>query len=245
MNGAAIGVVFRRELGAYLRSPMGYIVAASVLLLNGLLFYAQALGPEAGERLSGLVLAGFFYNASGLASIAAVVLSIRLLAEERQSGTLLLLDTSPIRDSEIVLGKFLSAVVFLGAITLISIYMPLLILVHGKIALGHIVIGYLGLVLLGSSVISIGLFASALTRHILVAAATASVITGGLFLFWPLSQVVGSPFSRVLAAFAIHGRHFNGFISGIFYLRDAFFYLALTYFFLLAATKAMEARRWE
>lgn len=241
----ATGIIFRREFRAYIRSPMGYIVAAVVLLLNGILFYAQALGPEAGERLSGQVLARFLYNASGLTAIAAVALSIRLIAEERQAGTQLLLDTSPVRDWEIVAGKFLSALAFLSAINVATLYMPLLILVNGKIAVGHIVIGYLGLTFIGGAVLSIGIFATALTRHQLVAAAVSSVITGTLFLLWSLSQIVGPPLSRVFAALAIHGRHWSGFGSGLFHLRDVVYYLALTYFFLYAATKVMEAKRWE
>ena len=242
---SATAIIFRRELQAYFRSPMGYIVAAVVLLLDGVIFYATALGPDAGERLSGTVLAGFFYNASGLTAVAAVALSIRLIAEERQTGTQLLLDTSPVRDWEIVLGKFLSALAFLSAITLATLYIPLLILVNGKIAVGHILIGYLGLILLGAAVLSIGMFATALTRHQLVAAAVAAVITGVMFLLWELSQIVGPPLSRVFAAMAIHGRHFAGFLSGLLHLRDVVYYLALTYFFLFAATKVMEAKRWE
>ncbi len=241
----ATGVIMQRELGAYLRSPMGYIVAAAVLLLNGLLFYAQALGPDAGQRLSGQVLEAFLYNASGLTAIAAVALSIRLIAEERQRGTQLLLDTSPVRDREIVLGKFLSALVFLSAINAATIYMPLLILVNGRIALGHILVGYLGLTLIGAAVLSIGVFATAMTRHQLVALAIASVISGILFMLWQLSQIVGAPLSRVFAALAIHGRHWAGFQAGLLHLRDIVYYVALTYFFLYAATKVMEAKRWE
>ncbi|MDE2981630.1 MAG: ABC transporter permease subunit [Gemmatimonadota bacterium] len=241
----ATGIIFRREFGAYVRSPMGYIVAAVVLLLDGILFYALALGPRTGELLSGEVLMRFFYYASGLTAIAAVALSIRLIAEERAAGTQLLLNTSPVRDWEIVLGKFLSALAFLSAITVATLYMPLMILVNGKIAFGHIVVGYLGLTFLGAAVLSIGLFATALTRHQLVAAASASVITGTLFLLWPLSQMVGPPLSRVFAALAIHGRHWAGFQQGLFHLRDIVYYVALTYFFLYAATKVMEAKRWE
>lgn len=243
MNGTL--VIFRREIGAYLRSPVGYLVAAVVLLLDGLLFYAQALGPSAGERLSGEVLAGFFYNASGLTIVAAVVLSIRLIAEERQTGTQVLLNTSPLRDWEIVLGKFLSALAFLTGITLATLYMPLLILVNGKVSVSQVLVGYLGLVLVGSAVLAIGVFATALTRHQLVAAATGSVITGTMLLFWPMSQVVGPPVSLVFAALALHGRHFAGFQAGLLHTRDVFYYVAVTYLFLLAATKIMEAKRWE
>lgn len=244
------GIIFRREFNAYVRSPMGYIVAAVVLLIDGILFYANALGPNAlgpagSELLSGQVLEGFLYFASGMTAIAAVALSIRLVAEERQTGTLLLLDTSPVRDWEILLGKFLSALAFLSLITVATLYMPLLILVNGKIAIGHIAVGYLGLTLLGGAVLAIGMLATALTRHQLVAAAVASVITGTLFLFMPLAEIVGPPFSRFFAALTIHGRHWAGFQDGILHLRDVVYYLAMTYFFLFAATKVMEAKRWE
>lgn len=241
---AALAIA-RRELAAYLRSAVGYIVAAAVLLLDGLLFYALALGPEAGERLSGEVLTRFFYTASGLTAVAAVALSVRLIADERHSGTQVLLNTSPVRDWEIVAGKFASALAFLTGITLLTLYMPLLIFVNGRVSVAHVLVGYLGLTLLGAAVLAVGVFASSLTRHPLVAAALGALLTTTLFLFWPLSSLVDPPLSRVLAGLAIHGRHFSGFQAGLLHLRDVVYYLAITYFFLLAATKTMEAKRWD
>lgn len=241
----ATWTIFRRELAAYLASPLGWIVAATVLLLDGLLFYAQALGPAAGERLSAEVLSRFFWTTSGLVAIAAVALSVRLLVEERQLDTLVLLNTSPVRDREIVLGKFLSAFAFLGGITLLTLYMPLLVMVNGKISAGQIGVGYLGLFLIGGAVLAVGVFASSLTRHPLLAAATGAALTGALFLFWPLSFVLDPPLSRVFAGLSIHGRHFAGFQIGVLHLRDVFYYLAITFFFLLLSTKVLEAKRWE
>lgn len=240
-----VSIVFRRELAEYVRSALGYVVVAAVLLLAGLLFYAQALGPAAGERLSGEVLAQFFYTMSGLVAIAAVVLSIRLIAEERQAGTLVLLNTSPVREWEVVLGKFLSALAFLGAITMVSFYLPLLVIVNGKVSLGQVFVGYLGLLLIGSACLAIGLFATSLTRHQLVAAVVGSALTGTMFLFWQLSLVLDPPLSRVFAGLAIHARHFQGFQVGILHVRDVVYYLAVTYFFLLLAIKTMEVKRWE
>jgi ABC-2 type transport system permease protein len=240
-----VSVVFRREFAEYVRSVLGYVVAAAVLLLAGLLFYAQALGPAAGERLSGEVLARFFYTMSGLVAIAAVVLSIRLIAEERQAGTLVLLSTSPVREWEVVLGKFLSAFAFLAAITVVSSYMPLLVMINGKVSLGQVLVGYLGLLLIGGACLAIGLFATSLTRYQLVAAVVASVLTGTMFLFWQLSLVLDPPLSRVFAGLAIHARHFQGFQVGTLHLRDVVYYVAVTYFFLLLATKTMEVKRWE
>lgn len=242
---SGVRAVFERELAAYLRSSIGYLVTAVVLLLDGLLFYAQALGPAAGERISGEVLAGFFYSASGLTAVAALILSIRLVAEERQTGTHILLTTSPLRDWEIILGKYFGALAFLTGITLLTLYIPLLIFVNGKVSLAQISVGYIGLFLFGAANLAIGVFATAFARHQLVAAATGALITGTLFLMWPLSQVVDPPASRLFASLAIHGRHFSGFVAGVLHTRDVFYYLALSYFFLLAATKVMEAKRWE
>ena len=240
----ATGIIFQREFNAYLRLPIGYIVGAVVLFLDGILFWTVALGSGE-EMLSSFVLSAFFYLASGMTTIAAVVLSLRLIAEERQTGTQLLLDTSPVRDREIVLGKFLAALAFLSILNAATIYMPLLILVNGKIAFGQIVAGYVGLTLLGGAVLAIGLFGSALSRNQLVAAAVTSVVTATFFLFWELSERLEYPLSSFFAALAIHQRHFVGFQEGIYHLRDIVYYLSLMWFFLYLATKVMEAKRWE
>jgi ABC-2 type transport system permease protein len=241
----AIGVILRRELAAYVNSAMGYVIAAAVLLLGGLLFYAEALGPAAGERLSAEVLMRFFYNMSGLVVIAAVALSVRLIVEERQARTLPLLRTAPLGDWHIVLGKFLAAFAFLAGMTLLSLYMPLLVLVNGKISMGHIAVGYLGLLLIGAAALSIGMLATALTRSYLLAVVIGASATSAMFLLWQLSRVVDPPLSTVLPGLALHGLHFYSFQMGVLHLRDVVYYLAVSYFFLLAAAKVMEAKRWE
>ena len=107
-----IALIIRRELSAYLRSPLGWVVAAVVLLMDGLLFNSFALGSDT-ARKSSEILRQFFYFSSGTTMAASLFLSMRLIAEERQNGTLTLLFTSPIRDYQIVIGKFLSALIFL------------------------------------------------------------------------------------------------------------------------------------
>jgi ABC-2 type transport system permease protein len=241
----AINVIFRRELAAYLHSALGYLVAAITLLLGGILFYADALGPEAGPRLSAEVLEQFFWSMSGLVVVAAVALSVRLIAEDRQARTMALLRTSPIGDGQLVLGKYLAALVFLTGVTLLSLYMPLLVLVNGRITVGQLVVGYLGLFLLSAAVLAIGMFATALTKSYLVAAAVGASLTGAMFLFYRLSLVVDPPISQVLRALTLHEGHFQGFMIGVLHLRDVVYYVAVTYFFLLLATKVIEAKRWE
>lgn len=238
-------VIARRELVGYVSTPTGWIVAAVMLLVDGLLFYALALGPAAGPRLSAEVLSRFFWTTSGLVPIAAVALSVRLLTEERQLDTLVLLATAPVRDREIVLGKFLAALAFLALLTLLTIYMPLLVLVNGKISFGQVAVGYLGLLLLGGAVLAIGLFASCLTRHTLVAVVLGAAITAAFFLFYQLGSLLDPPLGGVLRSLSLHGQRFFGFQTGTLHLSDVVYYLAVTYFFLLVSTKVLEAKRWE
>jgi len=235
-------LIARRELRAYLRSPFGYIVAAALLLIDGLLFQAFALGG--GARLSADVLHDFFYFASGTTMVASILLSMRLLAEERQTGTLVLLNTAPVPDSSIVIGKFLSAFVFVVLLTALTAYMPLLILVNGKVSLGHIAVGYLGLLLLGAASVAIGLFGSALARSQVLAAIIGAAVLVTMLLLWIVARVTDPPLNTFLAALALHNERQNAFMRGLLRLEDVVYYLAVTYFFLLAATKTLEARRW-
>ena len=235
-------LIARRELAAYLKTWTGYIIIAAVLAVDGLLFNAYALGGA--DKRSSEVLSLFFYFSSGTTMIASVFVSMRLLAEERQTGTLALLYSSPVRDGEIIVGKFLSALAFLAILTLSTIYMPMLIMVHGKISWGHVFGGYLGLMLLGAASLAIGTFGSALARTQVLAAIASGCMIVALLVSWLLGRVTERPLSEIFTALALHGLHFQPFQSGMVHLRDVVFYLAMTYVFLFAATRVVEARRW-
>ncbi len=242
MRGTSI--IFRRELGAYLRSPIGYVIAALLLFIDGILFQTFAIGSR--PRVSADVLRDFFMYTGVITQIAGIVLSFRLIAEERSQHTIVLLSTSPVRDIEVVLGKFFAALVFLAGMLLLSIYMPLLILVNGKIAFGQLLVGYLGLLLLGAASLAIGTFASALARQQLVALAVAATINGVLVLLFPLAVRLDAPLKGVLEQLDLWWIHFvQGFMVGILNLVDVVYYVAVIYFFLLVATKTMGAKRWQ
>lgn len=235
-------LVAARELGAYLRSPLGYVVAAAALLIDGIYFYAFALG--AGARLSADVLMRFFDGASGTTMIASVALSMRLLAGEREHGTLVLLNTAPIRDGEIVVGKFLAALAFIATMTALTVYMPALIFVNGRVSTGHILVGYLGIVLLGAASLSIGLFASSIARSQVIAVIVGAALVGTMLLLWLVARVTDPPLDGFLSALALHHERQRPFMTGVLRLENVVYYLGVTYFFLLASTKMMEARRW-
>src|SRR4051812_7919103 len=153
-------LITQRELGTYLRSMTGYIIAALLLLVDGLLFNIFAIGGD--DKLSAAVIAQFFFYTSGLTMIASVFISMRLVAEERQTGTLVLLTSSPVKDAAIIVGKFLSGWLFLAIVLAVTIYMPLLVLVNGKVSFGHLAAGYLGLLLLSAAAMAIGTLGSTL-----------------------------------------------------------------------------------
>jgi ABC-2 type transport system permease protein len=122
----------KRELSSYLNTTWGISILAVILLLDGLLFNAFAMGSS--PRYSADVLEDFFYFSSGTTMIAGVLLTMRLLAEERQTGTESLLQTAPITEMQIIIGKFLGAYLFLMLITGLTIYMPFLIQINGKVS---------------------------------------------------------------------------------------------------------------
>ena len=236
-------LIARRELAAYLRTMGGYVIAAAFLFVNGILFNAFALGAEH-SRLSTEVLSQFFYLCSGTIMTASVFLSMRLLAEERQMGTMILLASSPVHERDIVLGKFLSALLFLALMTLAGVFMPMLILVNGKLSVGHVAAGYLGLFLLGSASLALGTLGSTLARSQLVAAMISGGMVVGMILLYPLSSLTERPLSDVLFGLGIWHKHFPPFQAGIINLRDVVYYLAVTYFALFLSVRVLEARRW-
>src|SRR5262245_18916434 len=142
-------LIARRDLGAYLHGITGYVIVAAVLFIDGVLFEAVAMGS--GAKYSHEVLEQFFYFCSGTTMIASVLLTMRSIAEERQTGTDVLLHSSPVSEGQIVLGKYLAAMGIVALLTLLTIYMPMLIFVNGKVSFAHIGVGYLGLLCLGSA----------------------------------------------------------------------------------------------
>ena len=159
---------------------------------------------------------------------------------------MVLLNTSPMRDTEIVLGKFFAALTFLAIIFVLSIYMPLLIKVNGKITMSQIFVGYFGLFLLGAASLAIGMFASALTKQQIVAALLGAVFVVILCMLFPLAKRLDRPVREVLEQLDLWWIHFqNGFMRGVLNLKDVVYYLAVTYFFLLLAVKTLEAKRWQ
>ena len=237
-----VALIVRRELAAYFRSPLGFIILSTVLLLDGLLFNAYALG--AGERRSSSVLMLFFFYSSGTTMVASLVISMRLLAEERQTGSAALLLAAPLNEWEIIAGKFLSAWIFLGITTVATAYMPMLIFVNGSVTAGQIVAGYLGLLLLGATATAIGTLGSTLAPNQIVATLLSSGMLVLLLVLWWVGNVTAPPLSTISVYAALYPKHFPPFMSGVISTANVLYYASATYLFLQLAVRALEARRW-
>ncbi|MBC7661469.1 MAG: ABC transporter permease subunit [Chitinophagaceae bacterium] len=234
-------ILMRRELQSYFTTWLGYIVMAAALLLNGLLFNAFALGDA--PKYSSDVLRDFFFFTSGIGMVSAMLLAMRLIAEEKQNKSLVLLFTAPISERQIVWGKFLAAFLMFFLLNILSLYLPALIFVEGKVSLGHIFAGYLGVTLLGAAVLAISLYASALAPTQLLAGVGAAAMTVVMLLLWLLSARSDAPFKDILAYVSIHNERFRPFTMGIIHTRDVIYYLSLTGFFVECAVRATEQRR--
>lgn len=240
---AATSIIYRREVGAYLRSPFTWVIAALFLFVTGMLFLAFVLP---GQKLSAIVLEHFFMY-SGLTTIGVgLLLSFRLIAEERQQHSMVLLNTSPVRDSQIIVGKYLAALTFLIVLLALTLYIPLLIKVRGKITGSQILVGYIGMLMVGSAALSIGLFASALVKNQFLAAVIGLVILvvgGNIFKLAPSLQGEVRTVLQDMDLWWV--RYMGGFMRGVLNIKDVIYYLAVTYFFLLLGVKTLEAKRWQ
>lgn len=230
-----------RELGSFLNTAWGWAILAGVLLIDGLLFNAFALTDD--PRFSADVLEDFFFYSSGTTMIAGVLLTMRLLAEEKQTGTIVLLDTAPVSEASVVLGKFLGAFGFLALITGLTLYMPLLIQVNGKVGWAQIGAGYLGLLGLGASAVAIGTFGSAVSKNQLLSAAIGGFVLVTMLLGWLLGRVTEPPIGPVLSYLALFDKHFQPFMRGRINTESLVLYGSVVFAFLLLATRVLQSRR--
>lgn len=235
-------LVAGRELQSFFSTWMGYIICAAALFIEGLLFNAYAIGSN--PKFSADVLSDFFFFASGISMVAGIFLAMRLLAEEKQSGTIVLFYTSPITERQLIYGKFISAVAFSLIILGLSLYLPGLIFIHGKISFGHLASGYLMLFLISAAAIAISLFASTIAPNQLIAGVTGALFTVTLLVLWMVADVVEPPFKELFSYLAIHNKHFSPFAQGIVHTRDVVYYLSVIVFFLECSVRALQARRW-
>ncbi len=253
---SAVWSISKKELVSYFTSPIAYIVIAIFILLSGFFFYSlvwwfntQAMQMSQNPyyfqqvNINQMVFAPLFHNLSIILLLMLPVVSMRLFSEEKKMGTEELLFTSPVSIIQIILGKYLAALVVLLAMLVLSAIPTIFTFIHGNPEPVPYLLGYLGLFLLGAAFLALGLFWSALTENQIVSA----VLTfGTLLLFWVLSWAAYSArglWQDVLNYLSFF-EHFDGMTKGILDTSDLVYYLSFAFFGLFLTHSVIQFRRW-
>jgi len=230
--------VAKREIRTYFNSPVAYIVVMVFMLISGYLFFSQLFLEKQAE------LRYYFTLTPLIFTFIIPAITMRLIAEERGSGTLEMLITMPVRDWEVVLGKFLAGLAMLAAIVGMTMFYAVTLSLLGPIDKGPMLTGYLGLLLMGGAYVAIGVMSSSLTRNQIVAFILSFAISFALFIFGQIVQYAPDWLAPVLA-FLSMGNHFESLSRGVVDSRDVLFYVSLMVVALVIATASLESRKWK
>lgn len=232
--------ISQRELLSLFCSPIAYVVLAGFLLVTGVLVWLT----ESFSAGNPATLRGVFYWTPFVLTIIVPAVSMRLLSEEYRSGTIETLMTAPVSDAQMVLGKFLAAMVFYVIMLASTLIYLVLMAVFGEPDLGSSLAAYVGLLLVGSSFTAFGLLASSITRNQIVAWILGAV---PLMLFAWLAyfvvQKVEGWLRVVFQQVNVMGR-LDQFNRGLIGTDSVVFFLGTTALFLFLTVKVVESRRW-
>ncbi|MBI4006659.1 MAG: ABC transporter permease subunit [Gammaproteobacteria bacterium] len=236
------------ELRRLFKSPLAWIILAVVQFLLAIFFLMllnQFMNPVpwfAGHGLTEIVVAGHFQIAGIVLLLITPFVTMRLFSEERRTGTIALLFSSPITITELVLGKYLGIICFLLIMLLFIALMPISLLLGTQLDLGQLGAGLLGLVLLMSSFAAIGLFISTLTSQ---TPAAAIMTFGVLFMLWILNLAgsTGSEVFRAIFTYLSLLNHYNNLIEGMFNSIDVIYYLIISITFIILSIWRLDGER--
>jgi ABC-2 type transport system permease protein len=244
-----------KELRSYFASPIAYILIGFFSLLFGWFFYVYLMafnqqsqqmmqfGQGGGANINQMMIRGLFQNTAVIILFVMPMITMRTYSEEKRSGTIELLLTSPVTDLEIIVGKFLGALALYAAMLLVTmLYMVMLFKISNP-EWRPIAAGYLGLLLMGGCFLSAGLFISSLTKNQIVA----GFLTFATFLMlWIINWIGESsgPMTRDIVAYLSIVEHFDDFARGIVDTKHVVYYLSFITFGLFLTAKSVDSERW-
>ena len=227
-----------KETQVYFSTPAAYIVVAMFLVVSGIFFVSDVTTVFADASVRGFVNWIAFFTL-----FMSPILTMRLLSEEKKIGTLELLLTAPVRDWEVVAGKYIASILVFTLALALTLYYVLLLYWFGDPDTGPVLSAYLGLFLHGSATLAVGIMASSLSSNQIVAAAVGTVLLLSLFFL----DRVATTFSGVVAD-VLHGLSLNtrfvDFTRGVVETGHIVFYVSVSTIFLFFAVKSLEMRRW-
>jgi ABC-2 type transport system permease protein len=248
-------VICQKELNSYFVSPVAYLLLTMFAIIFGFFFWtsvayfntaslqAQMSGQPMPMSVNEYVIRPLLSNIGVIGLFFIPMITMRLFAEEKRTGTIELLATSPIRDIEIVIGKWLSALILYAVLLLFSAINFSFLFRYGNPDWKPLAIGYLGLLLQAGGLLAIGTFISTLTRNQIVAgAATFGVCLLLWVLEWP-SGFETAGWAKILAYMSVV-THIDSFSKGVLDTKDAVYYLSLIFLGLFLTSRSMESLRW-
>lgn len=232
-----VGTIFQREIRSYFNSAIAYVVIVVFLAIIGWFHTSNLfLANVASLRLMfELVPAVFLF--------VVPAITMRLLSEEKKSGTIELLTTKPLHDVEIVLGKFFAAWALFGIALLLTLVYYLTIALLGNIDNGPVIGGYLGLMLMAGAYVAIGLLASSLTENQVVAFIIGFVLVFALFMLDKVLLYVPESLTSIVEFLGID-YHFSNIARGVIDTRDVIYFLSLLGFTLYLTVVSLGRRKW-
>jgi ABC-2 type transport system permease protein len=247
--------IARKELSSYFRSPIAYGVMAFFALIAGYFFYvavvffvrrgieSSMMGQSFPMDLNEYIIRPLFSNVSVIGLFLIPMITMRLFAEEKRTGTIELLVTSPLSDLEIILGKWIAAMTLYAAMLGISGVSLLVLFAYGKPDWRPILIGYLGLLLQGGCLLAIGTFVSTCTKNQIVAGVAGFAIC---LLLWVLdwaSSFGTTVLDKVISYLSVL-QHFDSFSKGVLDTKDIVYYLSVIFIGLFLTARSLESLRW-
>src|ERR1700678_13100 len=244
-----------KELRSYFVSPVAYLLLTMFGLIFGFFFWnalgyfviegmeMQLRGQSIPMNINEQIIRPLLSNVSVVGLFFIPTITMRLFAEEKRSGTIELLATSPIRDVEIILGKWLAALSLYACMLLVAAVNFAFLFKYGKPDWKPLAIGYLGLLLQAGALLAIGTFISTLTKNQIIAGAATF---GVCLLLWVLEWVSGyetATWAKVLAYMSVI-THFDSFSKGVLDTKDAIFYLSMIFLGLFLSSRSLESLRW-
>lgn len=228
--------IFKKEFKSYFTSPTVYVMMGLFVFISSVLFYVNLMSQTSDYNFN-------FSYMSIVLIIIIPILTMKTLADERKSGTEVLLITSPTSLSNIVVGKYLATVSVFFIMTAITFVYPLILSAYGEPSVPEIVGGYVGFILLGASFIAFGVFASSITESQIIAAIVGVV---GLLFMWLLQGIApafGGITTKILNWFSLYSRT-EDFFSGMLSLGPVVYYLSFSAVFIFLTIRVIEKRRW-
>ncbi|MFC1606926.1 ABC transporter permease [Candidatus Latescibacterota bacterium] len=253
--------VYVREIKSYFLSPILYILAGVFILVVGNMFkdsffrfasetmrllrYATNTGGEIPIRNINTVAAEMFAFMHFIFLLLVPMLTMRLYAEEKKTGTMELLMTSPVTTMQVLLGKFFSCltIYFFMVLLTISFIIVMIVQSSGKLDIGPILSSYLGSLLFGATIISIGMFFSSLTENQIVAASVTLVFLMGMWLLVFSARFLDPPFNGFVSYLSLN-EHLESFTRGFIGIKHIAYYLSMTVFWLFLTGINVESARW-